>query len=363
MQVVDLRRERPGDRPDLEVWASTAAELTAICALLEHGDDDSFDVGAERVAAIRELLPDAVVTRISDGTDHIWKSVTRLVGLLEPPGEAAQLFALLESDSTLAWRTLLDEVCDGGLDDEALARHASGEDDGALVDRLTAELDGWRAALVRELTAIAPSDFGEWLMEVLGPVHAAVADTLLREAMGPIEREVAARRAQLDDGADVDDVLVEATNGYELGSDIPVDRILLTPSYWFRPWLLIGRCDRTEVITSPVADEHLVLPSQAPPPALVKLCKALGDEGRLRLLRRMTGGPIQLADAMDELDVAKTTAHHHLAILRTAGLVVVRGEGRGTTYALRSDPSATTLDMLAEYLGPAATTAALRASS
>jgi hypothetical protein len=56
-------------------------------------------------------------------------------------------------------------------------------------------------------------------------------------------------------------------------------------------------------------------PSEAPPPALLKLFKALSDEGRLRLLRRLSAGPISLTEAAGELDVAKATAHHHLAIL------------------------------------------------
>jgi DNA-binding transcriptional ArsR family regulator len=146
---------------------------------------------------------------------------------------------------------------------------------------------------------------------------------------------------------------VEATNGYELSDDLPVERVLLLPSYWFRPWLIINRIDDVEVLTSPVSDEHLALPSAAPSPALVKLTKALGDEGRLRLLRRMGGGPITLADAMDELDLAKTTAHHHLSILRQAGLVVIRGEGRDSRYALRAHAPTAAAKALEEYLGSA----------
>jgi len=69
----------------------------------------------------------------------------------------------------------------------------------------------------------------------------------------------------------------------------------------------------------------------------------------------MTGGPITLADAMGELDVAKTTAHHHLATLRQAGLVVIRGQGRDSRYALRVHPSSATASALDTYLGSSAT--------
>jgi DNA-binding transcriptional ArsR family regulator len=78
-----------------------------------------------------------------------------------------------------------------------------------------------------------------------------------------------------------------------------------------------------------------------------------GDEGRLKLLRRLSSGPISLSEATAELDVAKATAHHHLSILRQAGLVVDRWRGRGSrATALREDPAEAAADLLAAYLQP-----------
>lgn len=355
MQVVDLRPGRRSAPPSLDVWASPAAELIHLAALLAHGDDASFDVGAERVHAIRSSLPDELVDAITSEVDNAWLVATRLIATLDEPGSVDGLFALLRTSPTTAWRVFLDDVCQAQeVDPAVLDAHLAGELDAATLRRtlLADELDEWHTEMVDVLLSGEPAAYGTRVLEVLERLHEHVEGTLLAEAMGPIRRDVAARREQLAAGADVTTVVVEASNGYELASDTPVDRILMTPSYWFRPWLLFGRTGSTEVLSTPVADEHLVLPSQAPPPALVKLCKALGDEGRLRLLRRMTSGPIQLADAMEELDVAKTTAHHHLAILRQAGLVVVRGEGRGTTYGLRTSPSRAVQRALADYLGP-----------
>jgi DNA-binding transcriptional ArsR family regulator len=159
--------------------------------------------------------------------------------------------------------------------------------------------------------------------------------------MGPIRRDVAHRNERLATGADPTAVVVEATNGYEPPDDAGPRRIVLLPSYWMRPWLVLGHHGTdTEVISTVVADQFLVLPSEAPPPALLKLAKALSDESRLKLLRRMASGPISLTEATDALDVAKATAHHHLSILRQAGLVSMRGTGRSTRYALRTDPAA-----------------------
>lgn len=356
MQVVDLRPGRRAQPPELEVWASSAAELIALIAALAHGDDESFDVGADRLVAIREQLPADVRELLAGAGAHLWKVMPRLIDLVEAPGRAEDLLVAIEADPVAASRVVLVDVLDAaGIGTSALDAALAGEPmDDELASLLDRRADDWHAALVDEVLSTTPADFGQRVLSLLRGVHEVAADTLLPEAMGPIRREVAARHAQLEAGVDVDTVLVEATNGYELGADNPAERIVLTPSYWFRPWLLFGRCGRTELITTPVADEHLVLPSQAPPPGLVKLCKALGDEGRLRLLRRMTSGPIQLADATEELEVAKTTAHHHLSILRQAGVVVLRGEGRDTTYALRTDPATSTYESLADYLGPGA---------
>jgi DNA-binding transcriptional ArsR family regulator len=191
---------------------------------------------------------------------------------------------------------------------------------------------------------------------------AEVWPALAAEAMGPIERDVAHRQEQLATTDDAAAVVLDATNGYELEPEPAGRRVVLLPSYWLRPWLVISFLDATatatddsqplEVISTAVADAFLALPCEAPPPGLLKLFKALSDEGRLTLLRRMTPGPISLSEAASELGVAKATAHHHLSILRQAGLVSIRDEGRATRYALRDDPPKVAQEALAAYLQP-----------
>ncbi len=54
---------------------------------------------------------------------------------------------------------------------------------------------------------------------------------------------------------------------------------------------------------------------------------------------------MRLSEAAVELGVAKSTAHHHLAILRHAGLVTIRDEDE-KVYSLRREtiPQAALLD-------------------
>ena len=376
MQVVDLRPGRRSTPPRVELWASTGAELVRATAAMGNCPCDDFDVGDERLRELAARLDDETRTLVDAQPEESWLFLTAVVARLEEPGTVEDLLALLEQRPLEVWRALFEQPL-GDDQSSAPDRWRTLVDDGAeeagdqapaVLDRyLAGEVDADEVRAWLESMEAAPK-----LASILGPlldkdpaavvadfhralrgVHASVGAEMLAEAIGPMQREVVARRQQLAAGRHPGELVVEATNGYELSEDLPVERVLLLPSYWFRPWLIINRLDVTEVLTSPVADEHLALPSAAPPPALVKLTKALGDEGRLRLLRRMGGGPITLADAMDELDLAKTTAHHHLSILRQAGLVVIRGEGRDSRYALRAHAPTAAATALEEYLGSA----------
>ncbi len=375
MQVVDLRPGRRATPPTIELWASTGAELVRSAAALTRNPCDGFDVGDDRLAELAGRLDDDVRDHLLAQPEELWLHLTSLVARLEEPGTAEDLLAMLEERPQEVWRILFEQPL-GDFGDRAPERwraeldDASPADDAelALLDRYLAgeataddvrswvsSLDGndKLATMLDPLLADEPTAIVGALHRTLTSIQQTVGAEMLAEAIGPMQREVVARRQQLEAGRHPGELVVEATNGYELSDELPVERVLLLPSYWFRPWLIINRIDDVEVLTSPVADEHLALPSAAPPPALVKLTKALGDEGRLRLLRRMGGGPITLADAMDELDLAKTTAHHHLSILRQAGLVVIRGEGRDSRYALRAHAPTAANKALEDYLGSA----------
>lgn len=96
----------------------------------------------------------------------------------------------------------------------------------------------------------------------------------------------------------------------------------------------------------PVSDDILEADADAPPQWLVKLHKALGDDRRLRVLRTLAEGDASLAELADTVDIAKSTLHHHLMLLRSAGLVRVH-VGDDKRYSLREETlgdAASTLD-------------------
>ena len=113
-----------------------------------------------------------------------------------------------------------------------------------------------------------------------------------------------------------------------------------------RPWVILWEHKSTKIFCYPIAPAP---EDGASPAEVARVYKALGDEGRLKLLRRLSDGPMKLSEAATELGVAKSTAHHHLAILRQAGFVTIRDEDENV-YSLRTDLPQTG-DLLTAYLG------------
>ena len=71
--------------------------------------------------------------------------------------------------------------------------------------------------------------------------------------------------------------------------------------------------------------------------AKVDFAKALADETRQQIMSLCCCEWISVNDIVAKTNVAQPTVSHHLAILRDAGLVRVRREGRQTFYTLDQD--------------------------
>src|SRR5512142_486232 len=69
----------------------------------------------------------------------------------------------------------------------------------------------------------------------------------------------------------------------------------------------------------------------------VTFAKALADETRQKIMRLCCCEWLSVNDIVAQTKVAQPTVSHHLAILRDAGLVKVRREGRQTFYTLNQE--------------------------
>jgi ArsR family transcriptional regulator len=61
---------------------------------------------------------------------------------------------------------------------------------------------------------------------------------------------------------------------------------------------------------------------------------ALSDETRLEIVSMLTGGERCVCELMDELDVAQSRLSFHLRVLKDAGIVADRKDGRWVHYSL-----------------------------
>ena len=69
----------------------------------------------------------------------------------------------------------------------------------------------------------------------------------------------------------------------------------------------------------------------------VLFAKAISDETRQKIMTECCCCELSVGEIVDKLDVSQPTVSHHLAILRDAGLVKIREEGKQTFYTLNQE--------------------------
>jgi ArsR family transcriptional regulator len=88
----------------------------------------------------------------------------------------------------------------------------------------------------------------------------------------------------------------------------------------------------------------------------VQLFHALSDETRLSILERLRLGERCVCDLTDALDAAQSRLSFHLKVLKDAGLVTDRREGRWMYYTLNQDALSEVTELI-EALASAPTAA------
>ena len=83
---------------------------------------------------------------------------------------------------------------------------------------------------------------------------------------------------------------------------------------------------------------------------LAALAKALGHPARVQILRLLVRrNACVCGDIVDELPHAQSTVSQHLKVLKQAGLVADRAEGRNVFYSARPEGLAPLLDWMDHY--------------
>jgi ArsR family transcriptional regulator, arsenate/arsenite/antimonite-responsive transcriptional repressor len=78
-----------------------------------------------------------------------------------------------------------------------------------------------------------------------------------------------------------------------------------------------------------------------------QLFHALSDEARLQIIEILLDGEHCVCDLMTHIDAAQSRLSYHLKVLKDAGLVTDRREGRWSYYTLERDAFVEAEDLLA----------------
>jgi DNA-binding transcriptional ArsR family regulator len=151
--------------------------------------------------------------------------------------------------------------------------------------------------------------------------------------------------------ADPASLIERVTGGVRWLADPGIRTVYLAPSYFARPFNYIYQGADWRLFCYPIEDAVLEAADRsAPPAAMVRLYRALGDATRMRILRLLADRDWYLTELATQLDLSKPTTKHHLALMRAAGLVTVTEEGNLTYYSLRRDRIEQAGAQLTQYL-------------
>lgn len=84
----------------------------------------------------------------------------------------------------------------------------------------------------------------------------------------------------------------------------------------------------------------------------VTFAKAMADNTRQQIMRLLCCQWICVGDIVDQSGVSQPTVSHHLGILREAGLVDTRREGKQVFYTLNQEAVAVCCGMLMQNFAP-----------
>lgn len=339
----------------VEIEANLAYEfLMTICAFSDVESYATYAVGKGWFeAALAKASPDLIETiqQFSFHSTEIWEHMLAIVFDCPPPRDVPTLLAFLKDLNPLELRLhqlgYYDRQHRRATSPDIIYRAAQGDSEAQKILLKTSFPNdaNWQRTLrwILSLDMLASKNM---LEEMLSRWYEDVFRQQEADILPILERDVEAKRALT--AAVSPEQLIEIATGLEYIPGPGIERVVLIPSYILRPWNADAERGNTMIFCYPVAEESILADSDAPPTRLVNLAKALADERRLRILKKLATESYTLQELAEDFGVAKTTMHHHLITLRSAGLVRMRTTDK--RYSLRSDMIEGTGELLERYL-------------
>lgn len=336
----------------VDVDHGTAYELVlGLRMFVDDEEPSSYAVGADWFERVRKALGDATlaaIDRYCAGHELLFGYLLSLAVETPAPRTGADFLDTLGATSPRDLRLLQLghrlETFRGGIPRQTIERAADG--DGVAARELLAGCIDWQRAAYEHVLS-RPAEEAKrdleiacrgWYDAVLHPDEPATALVLKRSA-----RAARALAQRLPPEQLVDTL----TRGIRYAPEPGIERILLVPHIASRPWSIFTEAWNTKIVCFGIAESQIT--GDSPPDPLVAAYKALGDDTRLRILRRLADGPASLQELTQMLGLAKSTVHGHLLVLRTGGLVIA-DVSRKTGYRLRRETLAESAALLETYL-------------
>lgn len=301
--------------------------------------------------SIRESAADELTAMVGSG--EFWLP---LVGLAHSSGTAGSMARFLEHLEGMDPIELKSAIIGGACAHHDLAREdadAAAAGDPDAIEKVVSLK--YVSAGLESLIRVQAKDTKSRVIALLTAVNEALGSSI-SDSLRALRRDADEKRA-LGRSMDAPKLVETATNGVTFKVQPQITGVVLIPSKIIRPWTVIIEHEGLRIFAYSVSDEHLNADPDAPPSYLVELYKALGDERRLRMLAMLSEGDLGLMEIAERVDLAKSTAHHHLRILRSAGLVRVT-VGENKSYSLRQEGVPEAARLLDAYLTSPAAAAA-----
>jgi DNA-binding transcriptional ArsR family regulator len=84
-------------------------------------------------------------------------------------------------------------------------------------------------------------------------------------------------------------------------------------------------------------------------PACADVFHAVSDQTRRKILDRLSRGEATVSEIVSAFDISQPSISEHLRILREAGLVSAKQDGRRRIYSLRAQPLREVADWVVAY--------------
>lgn len=350
----------------ISVDAGVSYDLLLVLWAALGGDDKAAEhaLGATWFDDFRSALSEQTKALADRVSPHgvLWAVMLGVIEAAPVSHDLDHVIPWLEAQDPKEMRTRLMTAQFSDFDPDLVA--AAAEGDASAVDELLsqpqmAHKEPSHKEALRSAFLLPSDEVMTGIVEVMKRARREAFQPHEADWTAALARDAIEKRVAVANAANPRELIETVSNG--ISYDVPpgVRRVVIIPSVALRPWTLITDSGDGLLVCCPVSEDSLIADPDAPPAWLVATYRALGDEKRLRLLRRLAERPATLAELTEFMGMAKSTVFHHMGVLRAAGLVRVTlssqdRDKENTTYSLRFDSIPDRAALIDLYLNPTA---------